>query len=479
MSDQKMEDTKSPLARRGARPFVGPAGGSGAARPPLFKPVVPPTRVASTPALPPRPALGMRVQPTAPVASPVAPIVPSAPEPTIEPTFVAEQQPPAAIVLPPVEQIEDAQPVATPAPVPVEAVLPVAPLRPTTPAQTFDITIPEPVAAAETSPAEPVVDGESANADDWSVAVTPAYTPSFQSVIDEVPPADDVMSSFAETQADAAMSALDEIPQSRSFDAPEPPVTRPVTSEMVAIDAFEAFETVWDAAPEPEAALPQTALPEAAVPEAAHEMEAPMPDEPTAASPLDGESLGNGIDAQHLWGDEIAQDTGDYQAYEASAELATPNSEEDAPIEAGWASQTTPELPMPAWLEDDRNAGPTELFEQHDASADALPDALPPAAHEATANSIVGSAPNGSPWSDPRMAAYAAFVTSPDGVPAITSAIANTKHLRGLQVSAALQRLAERIREGEIDVSSVAPEAPDAAMLASVLAALLGGSSSR
>jgi hypothetical protein len=42
-----------------------------------------------------------------------------------------------------------------------------------------------------------------------------------------------------------------------------------------------------------------------------------------------------------------------------------------------------------------------------------------------------------------------------------------------------LQRLAERIRDGEIDVSSVAPEAPDAAMLASVLAALLGGSNSR
>jgi hypothetical protein len=397
------------------------------------------------------------------VAPPVGPIVSSAPEPKIERAFVAEQQPAAAVVQPRVEQIEDAQAVATP--VPVDAALPVAPLRPTTPAQTFDITIPEPAVAAEASPAESVVDGESANTDHWSVAVTPAYTPSFESVIDEVPPADDVMSSFAESQAESAMSALE--PQ--SFDAPEPPVTRPVTSEMVAIDAFEAFETVWDTTPEPEAALP----------EATHEMEASMPDEPAPASPLDGESLGTGIDAQHLWGDEITQDTGDYEAYEAGAELTTPNSEEDAPIEAGWASHTTPELPMPAWLEDDRNAEPTELFEQHEASADALPEALPPAAHEATASSIVGSVPNGSPWSDPRMAAYAAFVTSPDGVPAITSAIANDKHLRGLQVSAALQRLAERIREGEIDVSSVAPEAPDAAMLASVLAALLGGSSSR
>jgi hypothetical protein len=46
-------------------------------------------------------------------------------------------------------------------------------------------------------------------------------------------------------------------------------------------------------------------------------------------------------------------------------------------------------------------------------------------------------------------------------------------------VSAMLVRLAERVRGGEIDVSSVAPDATDAAMLASVLATLLGGSSRR
>jgi hypothetical protein len=42
-------------------------------------------------------------------------------------------------------------------------------------------------------------------------------------------------------------------------------------------------------------------------------------------------------------------------------------------------------------------------------------------------------------------------------------------------VSSALDRLAKRVRAGEIDVSFVAPGAPDAAVLASVLAALLGG----
>jgi hypothetical protein len=49
----------------------------------------------------------------------------------------------------------------------------------------------------------------------------------------------------------------------------------------------------------------------------------------------------------------------------------------------------------------------------------------------------------------------------------------------GSYVSATLDRLAERVRRGEIDISSVAPEATEAAVLASVLATLLGGSNSR
>jgi hypothetical protein len=49
----------------------------------------------------------------------------------------------------------------------------------------------------------------------------------------------------------------------------------------------------------------------------------------------------------------------------------------------------------------------------------------------------------------------------------------------GTHVSATLDRLAERVRRGEIDISSVAPEATEAAVLASVLATLLGGSTSR
>ena len=149
MSDQKTEDTKSPLARRGARPFVGPAGGSGPARPPLFKPAVPATRGASSPAGPPRPALGTLAHAPAPVP-PVTPIASAAPEPMLE-----AEQPESAFMLPPVQQIDrDVAAEFSSAPsesetLSVEALLPVAPLRPATPARTFEITIPEPAVAAD------------------------------------------------------------------------------------------------------------------------------------------------------------------------------------------------------------------------------------------------------------------------------------------------------------------------------------------
>jgi hypothetical protein len=63
--------------------------------------------------------------------------------------------------------------------------------------------------------------------------------------------------------------------------------------------------------------------------------------------------------------------------------------------------------------------------------------------------------------------------------PAVEPAEAALPEPRALQVSATLTRLAERVRAGEIDVTSIAPDATDVAVLASVLAALLGGSRSR
>jgi hypothetical protein len=64
--------------------------------------------------------------------------------------------------------------------------------------------------------------------------------------------------------------------------------------------------------------------------------------------------------------------------------------------------------------------------------------------------------------------------------PVVTAALtAETYSPHEARIAAMFDRLADRVRSGEIDVSSIAPEATDAAVLASVLAALLGGSRSR
>ena len=63
MAEQKTEDTKPPVAHRGARPFVGPAGGSPAARP-LLRPAATPARSTRAPFAPPdRAALGVVAKP--------------------------------------------------------------------------------------------------------------------------------------------------------------------------------------------------------------------------------------------------------------------------------------------------------------------------------------------------------------------------------------------------------------------------------
>jgi hypothetical protein len=111
-------------------------------------------------------------------------------------------------------------------------------------------------------------------------------------------------------------------------------------------------------------------------------------------------------------------------------------------------------------------------------AADESTESMPFAADESPAVS----------WPAPLLAEYAPYLTTPpEASPSVTNdaivspmpAMAEPRSESGLRVSAALSRLAERVRDGEIDVSSVAPEATDAAVLASVLAAILGGSSSR
>jgi hypothetical protein len=381
MADQKTEDTKSPLPRRGARPFAGPAGTS-AARP-FLRPVTTPQRATAAPFVPPvvpgKPALG-----TTPTLAPKAP----------------------------------------------------------TPVVTHAVPAANPDAVASSRP-------------------------------------------------------------------------RPVTSEMIAVDTFDAFETVWGPDNHPVGTTEPQAEPHAG-PEA----------EPEAAtSPLDESSLGSGIDAQAMWADDITA-AGDV----AAGKIEPPAAPFVPPVAE--STYTTPTSAIPAWLEDDApaEARPAEAPAQtpetvselqapaatpawpageYDASYEItewtpahgvptaddpqpLPAQSPAAAIDLSLGTPVEAADSGvdtpttAPAEFPRFELVPEPEAEPHAVEAVDSELAETTGALGIsqgihhrRIAAALDRLADRIRSGEIDVSSIAPDAPDAAVLASVLAALLGGSSSR
>ena len=362
MADQKTEDTKSPLQRRGARPFAGPAG---AARP-FLRPVATPQRATAAPFVPPvvpgKPALG--------TAAPAAKA----------PTPVATQPVPEAV--------------------------------------------PQTVAPA---------------------------------------------------------------------DADVVPRTRPVTSEMIALDAFDAFDTVWRT----------------------HEQPVAAPEPQATTSPLDESSLGSGTDTHQVWAEDITAAAGDVMAGELDA----------PPAPAAEPAYSTPAGAIPAWLEDDNpitpaadatppvaahhlssdsveapEASPAWPIAEHDASyslsewtdTHSIPpaDAIQPATTEPPYAGLVepslGEALQESAALVPESVADAPnerprfeLVSESQETEALPTAIPDSRTIRDMRVASALDRLAERIRSGEIDVSSIAPDAPDAAILASVLAALLGGSSSR
>jgi hypothetical protein len=235
--------------------------------------------------------------------------------------------------------------------------------------------------------------------------------------------------------------------------APEPP-SLPVTSEMVALDAIDAFDAMWASAG-------------GAVPDELTEQATP---ESTDVSPLDESSLGS-LEGASIWSNDIT---------EASEQLATP-----AP------GAVAPALDLPAWLADD-----------HD------PEASAPALEAEAPGTLGGDASRAAESPSEFTPAWleAPEIVEPPPAPTIGSiamtereALENDRlpsepvdeapstvarapaaalrELPGAHVSAALTRLAERIRVGEIDVSSTAPDASDAAMLAAVLAVLLGGSS--
>ena len=396
MAEQKSEDTKQSLARRGARPFAGPAAGASSAARPLVRPPTPGQRPVpapfAPPAVPARPALGAQATQSAPLA----------PAPAMAPLPL--EVPAAAIAAAPVDE---------------------APVRGST------------------------------------VSETEAMQPIASAVPVEVAP---------------------------------PTRARPITSEMVALDAIDAFDALW-----------ATASDDAPASAAAT----------TSPAPLDEASLGM-LDASSMWSEEIAG---------AVEEGAAPVEEVETPARAA------ADLEMPAWLADDYSPAAPEAVSEQPVGGLAMPspgEATPTGALEGT--DVVAAEPTDVPVADvyslhapsttssevraeaEAEAEASAFdegsVQTADGhASTAVSPSLGAQHTRfelveepttterapqGLgdssesvatrdssHVSAALDRLARRVRAGEIDVSSIAPEATDAAMLASVLAALLGGSSSR
>ena len=353
MAEHKTEDTKQPLARLGARPFVGPAGAPGAARP-FLRPASSGVRPAPGPFAPrpvtTRPALGV-----APTAPPAAPIVPA-------PIDAATAQMPAAV----------------------------------------SITVPE---RSRTE------DGE---------GVTQAPLPN-------------------------ELSARE-------------PAPRPITSEMVALDAVDAFDALWGTADGPVSPTPDSATVE----------------QGASPPPLDESSLGT-LDAPSAWSDDITA------AVEVSA----------TPVEPA-ASDAAGRFDMPAWLADDDDAVTGDTSVELPLAAAELPtDAEPTAAlagdqtpawlEPATAapvNDVAGMIEPPPTGAESALGDRPRFELVDDVLPA-TPDVDAAPPPRGVHVSAALGRLADRVSSGEIDVSSIAPDATDAAMLASVLAAILRGSSSR
>jgi len=300
--------------------------------------------------------------------------------------------------------------------------------------------------------------------------------------------------------------------------SPETPIAVPgvelpvaPASEAVAVDAFDAFDMVWSDPAPAQAEIPA--------------------ERQSSASPSVDESLGSTLDAtsldgEHPWTEELTV-PGEPMSAATTADETTADETPTHP---------TPGFAMPAWLSDDpptivstsapaaaeleASATPTEAVQpetpemesgtwpvanEYDYSAAdwAAASALPPADEitRAAATSLgERSAPEVSAlptpaWAQPAIdtpepvAATPAVVAeeSPrfelvdEHAPAVpnTDAPADPRVLHGLRVSATLDRLAQRVRNGEIDLSFVAPDASDAAVLASVLAALLGGSSSR
>ena len=293
--------------------------------------------------------------------------------------------------------------------------------------------------------------------------------------------------------------ALPSIPLPEADTAPPSPA--PMPSEIVALDAIDAFDAVWGVA----------------VPVGPPAEPAPV------ASPLDELSLGSGTDGQPQWAEDITVDdvpAGEpetaavpvaFEPSESSAtsttpawlvdDVAPPPVPSESPV-VSMSPPAVPDVPSPpsvvspvADVEGLYSLG--EWTDSHTIPAsdeimgvlpeptvaplvEALGETLPALADRATEEA------QSAPEPDPRFELVPSETpepeVQPEDLPAASVTLAPTTFAfapHEARIAATFDRLADRVRSGEIDVSSIAPDATDAAVVASVLAALLGGSRSR
>lgn len=397
MAEQNTEDTKQPSPLRpGVRPFAGPAGNTGAARP-FLRPPVPGQRPApfAPRAIPNRPALGTVA---APVGTSVAPVAPRVEEPA--PVSGLMSSAPDAIVVP-AERLVPTEPVA-----PTEAAAAHTSVKP----------IASEIAALD------AIDAFDALWASANEVASESHTVQAPEPSADPTPFDELSLGVADVPSVWSEEIAGAVEHDTSFEADEPP--RPASVEMPA----------WltdDGAPAPADAPPEPA--ESAAPEAISASNA-ITDDPGAAW--------HNAPHEH----RVDEDVVAGEALAAAASLAA----------------VEPPTPESAWRETMRS---TELEDLAPAVVAAPEPREEPRASgtDRPRFELVDETE--------RVSAHLSAPSLEAGMPLAAQP--------GLHVAAALDRLADRIRAGEIDVSSIAPEASDAAMLASVLAALLGGSSSR
>ena len=274
--------------------------------------------------------------------------------------------------------------------------------------------------------------------------------------------------------------------------------TQPVANEIAALDAIDAFDAVWGVSDPPGRAA----------------------DPEPVASSLDEASLGSGIDGQQLWADDITATDIPVESDAVAAPVAVASSdavlasttpvwlEDDvAPAEPTTApveSEITPAMddvpPPPAAVQPvsdvDGGYGFGEWTDAHTIPAsDEIMGVRPDTPAAPVLASLGEATPAAADWPEdtvpdaaelPRFELVATNQEPPPEVNreeepqlAVFPAALEAYSPHEARIAAAFDRLADRVRSGEIDVSSIAPEATDAAVLASVLAALLGGSRSR